>query len=74
MFPDDGTVIYTPTPGYVGPDSFVYWAQEDDPDGLDSDNATMHITVTAPPVVFVPTPIPVGSCTRSSLPRTCWRR
>ena len=29
-FPDDGSVVYTPTAGYVGPDSFTYYAEEDE--------------------------------------------
>jgi hypothetical protein len=57
-FPDDGSVVYTPTPGYVGPDAFVYWAEEN-VFGVTSYNATMAITVTAPAAVVIPTPIPV---------------
>jgi hypothetical protein len=52
FFPADGTVVYTPNPGYVGPDSFTYFAGEDDQElGLDSDDATMRITVTPPPPI-----------------------
>jgi hypothetical protein len=56
-FPPDGTVVYTPIPGYVGTDSFDYYAGEDDQTfGLDSDDATMHITVTSPAPIVTPTP------------------
>jgi hypothetical protein len=53
-FPN-GTVVYTPTPGYVGPDSFTYFAGENDQVlGLDSEDATMRITVTAPVPIVIP--------------------
>jgi hypothetical protein len=50
-YPGDGTVVYTPNPGYVGTDSFIYFAWEEDALGLDSDDATMSITVTSPPPI-----------------------
>ncbi len=59
-FPDDGTVVYTPNPGYVGADSFTYSALEDDEDlGLESELATMNITVTTPAPIVIPMPIAV---------------
>jgi uncharacterized repeat protein (TIGR01451 family) len=43
----DGSFVYTPTASYHGPDSFTYKAN----DGmLDSNIATVNITVNAPPV------------------------
>jgi hypothetical protein len=48
----DGTVLYTPTPGYIGADSFVYTI--DDSLGDVSGQATDTITV-------APAPPPVGS-------------
>jgi len=47
----DGTVLYTPTPGYIGTDSFVYTI--DDTLGDVSNQATFSITIThaAPPVI-----------------------
>lgn len=47
-------VIYTPTPGYVGPDSFTYSATDNNGE---SDPATVTISVTAAsaaPVVSLP--------------------
>jgi len=45
-----GAFTYTPTAGYVGPDSFTYRAS----DGQDwSSPATVTLTVTAPPVVTI---------------------
>ncbi len=43
----DGTVLYTPSTGYTGPDSFTYTA--DDTDGRVSNAATVSITVVPPP-------------------------
>ena len=46
-----GNFVYTPDPGYVGPDSFTYRASAD---GLDSNLGTVSITVNlgnGPPVV-----------------------
>lgn len=56
-FPPDGSVVYTPTPGYVGPDAFTYSAVDEF--GLESYlERTMSITVTsAPPALPVPPPI-----------------
>jgi hypothetical protein len=57
-FPPDGSVVYTPAPGYVGPDAFTYSAVDEF--GLESYvERTMTITVTpAPPAVPVPTVAP----------------
>ncbi|MEX0368916.1 MAG: cadherin-like domain-containing protein, partial [Ruegeria sp.] len=41
----DGTLTYTPNPGYEGPDSFTYTISDDS--GL-SDTATVNLTVAAP--------------------------
>jgi hypothetical protein len=53
---DDSSVIYTPTPGYVGPDSFTYGFR-DSFLGI-SNSGTMSITVTGQPAAAVPTPTP----------------
>ncbi|MEA3501682.1 MAG: Ig-like domain-containing protein [Actinomycetota bacterium] len=48
---DDGSFTYTPDPGFSGPDSFTYYAE--DPGGLTSEEATVTINVEAvndPPV------------------------
>ena len=46
----DGSFVYTPTAGYVGPDAFTYRVS----DGQAwSANATVDLTVTAPPPVTV---------------------
>ncbi|MDF3077645.1 MAG: tandem-95 repeat protein [Sphingobacteriaceae bacterium] len=44
----DGTVTYTPTTGYFGPDSFTYTLLN--ADGLESDPITVNIVVNTPPV------------------------
>jgi VCBS repeat-containing protein len=44
-FNADGSFIYTPDPGFVGADSFVYLAS----DGTDTGTATVAITVNSPP-------------------------
>jgi hypothetical protein len=46
-----GKLVYTPAPGYSGPDSFIFWAEDA---FYSSPDATMSITVTPPPA---PTPI-----------------
>ncbi|HWK29917.1 MAG TPA: Ig-like domain-containing protein [Solirubrobacter sp.] len=61
---DDGTIVYTPDDGWVGTDSFTYYADEDDARlGLASEDATMRITVTgvsvpAPPAAPAPPQVP----------------
>jgi hypothetical protein len=40
----DGSFTYTPTPGYVGADSFVYKATN----SIGNSNATVNLTVVAP--------------------------
>jgi len=44
VFNPDGTFTYTPDPGYVGPDEFVYSVCDDGTPVL-CDEATVHITV-----------------------------
>jgi hypothetical protein len=51
---DDSSVTYTPTPGYVGPNSFQY-AFRDAFLGA-SNTGTMSITVAGPTATVVPTP------------------
>ena len=46
----DGSFVYTPTAGYIGPDSFVYAANDGQ---ADSNNATVSITVAKPAPVAV---------------------
>jgi hypothetical protein len=50
----DGTVTYTPNPGFTGNDSFTYTV--DDDQGATSNEATVSITVSEipPPPVFAP--------------------
>jgi hypothetical protein len=57
-FPPDNSLVYTPTAGYVGPDSFIFNAR-DDFDLLSADTV-MSIAVVAPPPVptVKPTPPP----------------
>lgn len=56
-FPGDGTMVYTPTPGYVGPDTFAFNAEDEF--GLQAADAMMTIAVTAPPAPPPPpTPLP----------------
>jgi hypothetical protein len=55
-FPPDGSVVYTPTAGYLGPDSFSYFSI--DPFRLDSDDATMALNVIPPPPVATVKPTP----------------
>ncbi len=45
----DGTFTYTPAPGYAGADTFVYQVCDNKLPPL-CDQATVHITITAPPV------------------------
>jgi DNA-binding beta-propeller fold protein YncE len=47
--PDSGAVRYTPAAGYLGPDSFVFNAQDLPPPGQPSNIATLSITVVVPP-------------------------
>jgi hypothetical protein len=55
--PATGDLIYTPSPGYVGTDSFRFNAM--DPLGLESPRSTMTITmVPAPLPTVAPTPVP----------------
>ena len=49
----NGTVTYTPAPGYIGPDLFTYTVADND--GLVSNTATVNLTVTAPPENIAPT-------------------
>lgn len=44
----DGTVVYVPDEGYVGPDSFGYRSRDEDGD---DDGADVHVTVTEPVTV-----------------------
>ena len=52
--PDTGTVTYTPDPGYLGPDSFIFNAQDLPDPGQPSNIATATITVAAPPDTAAP--------------------
>jgi DNA-binding beta-propeller fold protein YncE len=47
--PDSGTVRYTPEPGYLGPDSFLFNAEDLPPPSQPSDLATLSITVVPHP-------------------------
>ncbi|WP_018334775.1 cadherin-like domain-containing protein [Actinomycetospora chiangmaiensis] len=42
----DGSFVYTPTPGYVGPDQFSYYARDGRPQGLSAVPATVTLDVT----------------------------
>jgi hypothetical protein len=58
-FPDNETIVYTPTPGYSGTDSFPYYAEDEF--GLESYlAATMRIRVVAAPAA---TPLPGPAAT-----------
>ncbi|MEO5715656.1 MAG: Ig-like domain-containing protein, partial [Luteolibacter sp.] len=46
----NGSFTYTPASGYTGPDSFTYKANDG---SLDSNTATVSITVTTPPVTIL---------------------
>ncbi|MFV0275955.1 MAG: retention module-containing protein, partial [Parahaliea sp.] len=52
----DGTVTYTPNPGFHGEDTFTYTATS--PDGTGRDTATVTVTVPAPTPVEPPEPEP----------------
>ncbi len=56
--PDTGTVTYTPGAGYLGPDSFIFNAQDLPAPSQPSNIATVHITVVTPPP---PTPAEPGT-------------
>ena len=62
----DGSFDYTPTSGYLGPDSFTYQANDG---ALDSGPATVRIVVTPPEGVLIDVAlVPVLAPSSSSLP------
>jgi hypothetical protein len=74
--PANGTIalsgrglVYTPNPGFVGQDSFDFAATEHDW-GVESDAATMRISVTAPIKIVLPTPTPTATPVPTPAPDT----
>jgi hypothetical protein len=74
--PANGTIavsgrnlVYTPNPGFVGQDSFDFSAMEYDW-GVESEDATMRISVTAPIKIVLPTPTPTPTPVPTPAPDT----
>jgi hypothetical protein len=61
------SLVYTPNPGFVGQDSFAFSAVEYDW-GVESEDATMRISVTAPIKIVLPTPTPTPIPTPAPTP------
>ncbi len=59
-------VIYTPKPGFVGTDSFLFSAEDEY--GLEGADAVLTVTVTAAPAA-TPTPVPTPMPTPTPAPR-----
>lgn len=64
-----GLPVYTPTPGYTGPDSFTYLLRT--PDGLESAPIAVNLTVKNPIVITAPNitvETPIGTPIKVNIP------
>jgi hypothetical protein len=61
-------LVYTPNPGYSGPDLFTYYAEEAEW-GVQSDAAWMRMNVILPPVIKMPLPQPTPVPTPVAAPK-----